>query len=44
VGELADGVIVGSALIKAVSAAADKPGAAAAFVREMQAGLGEKGG
>jgi tryptophan synthase alpha chain len=44
VGELADGVIVGSALIKAVSAAADKPGAAAAFVREMQAELGEKGG
>lgn len=44
VGELADGVIVGSALIKAVSAAADKPAAAAAFVREMQAGLAQEGG
>jgi len=40
IGRLADGVIVGSALINAVDqAAADKPGAAAAFVREMREGV-----
>lgn len=35
VGELADGVIVGSALIKAVTEAGDKPDAAYRFVREL---------
>ncbi len=35
VGKLADGVIVGSALIKAVDGAADKPAAAAQFVRAL---------
>ena len=42
VGELADGVIVGSALINAVDAvadAADKPAAAAAFARALQIAL-----
>lgn len=37
VGELADGVIVGSALIRAVGDAADKPEAAYRFVREIVA-------
>lgn len=42
VGRLADGVIVGSALINAVDAASDnKPAAAAAFVRSLQASLGQ---
>lgn len=35
----ADGIIVGSALIRAVDAAADKPQAAAAFVQELRTGL-----
>jgi tryptophan synthase alpha chain len=40
VGRLADGVIVGSALINAVDAATtDKPGAAAAFVQSLQQSL-----
>ncbi len=39
VGQLADGVIVGSALINAVNGAADKPGAAAEFVRSLRKGL-----
>ena len=39
VGDFADGVIVGSALINAVDAAVDKPAAARAFVRELQAAL-----
>ncbi len=37
VGDVADGVIVGSALIRAVGEAADKPGAAYRFVREIVA-------
>lgn len=41
VGRLADGVIVGSALIHAVSQAADPASAAAAFVRELAGGLRE---
>jgi tryptophan synthase alpha chain len=40
VGRIADGVIVGSALINAVDAAQDKPAAAAAYVREMAEALG----
>lgn len=36
---LADGVIVGSALINAVDAAEDKPAAAAAFVKSLQSAL-----
>ncbi|MCB8923848.1 MAG: tryptophan synthase subunit alpha [Ardenticatenaceae bacterium] len=36
VGELADGVIIGSALVKAVDAAKDKPTAAATFVASMK--------
>ncbi|MGC8781474.1 MAG: tryptophan synthase subunit alpha, partial [Anaerolineae bacterium] len=36
VGRLADGVIVGSALIAAVSAAADPPAAAHAFIRQLR--------
>ncbi len=40
VGRIADGVIIGSALINAVdSVSDDKPGAAAAFAREMAAAL-----
>ncbi|MFQ5420191.1 MAG: tryptophan synthase subunit alpha [Anaerolineae bacterium] len=39
VGQLADGVIVGSALINAVNEAADKPAAAAAFVQALQQGV-----
>lgn len=39
VGQLADGVIVGSALINAIDAADDKPAAAAAFVQALQAAL-----
>lgn len=39
IGRLADGVIVGSALINAVDAATDKPGAAAGFVRTLRAAL-----
>jgi tryptophan synthase alpha chain len=39
VGRIADGVIVGSALINAVDAAEDKPAAAAAYVQEMAAAL-----
>jgi tryptophan synthase alpha chain len=39
VGRIADGVIVGSALINAVDAAEDKPAAAAAYVSEMAAAL-----
>jgi tryptophan synthase alpha chain len=39
VGTLADGVIVGSALINAVDTAADKPQAAATFVRSLQEAL-----
>lgn len=39
VGGFADGVIVGSALINAVDAAADKPAAARAFVQELRAAL-----
>lgn len=41
IGGLADGVIVGSALINAVNRAEeDKPGAAAAFVRALREGMG----
>jgi len=36
IGKLADGVIVGSALINAVDASDDKPAAAAAFVRSLK--------
>lgn len=36
IGRLADGVIVGSALINAVDAAGDKPAAAAGFVRSLK--------
>ena len=39
VGQLADGVIVGSALINAVNAAEDKVGAAVQFVQALQGGL-----
>jgi tryptophan synthase alpha chain len=39
VGQVADGVIVGSALINAVDAAEDKPQAAAAFVQSLQQAL-----
>ena len=39
VGRLADGVIVGSALINAVERASDPPGAAAAFVLALRAAL-----
>jgi tryptophan synthase alpha chain len=39
VGRIADGVIVGSALINAVDAADDKPAAAAEYVRKMAAAL-----
>jgi tryptophan synthase alpha chain len=39
VGRLADGVIVGSALINAVRQAEDKPAAAAAFVRSLRDAL-----
>ncbi|MFQ5399128.1 MAG: tryptophan synthase subunit alpha [Anaerolineae bacterium] len=39
VGRIADGVIVGSALINAVDAAADKPTAAAEFVRSLRRAL-----
>lgn len=41
VGQLADGVIVGSALINAVRQADDKPAAAAAFVRSLRDALRE---
>ena len=39
VAQLADGVIVGSALINAVNAASDKPAAAAAFVQSLRTAL-----
>ena len=39
VGQLADGVIVGSALINAVNAAEDKPEAAVQFVKSLRDGL-----
>ena len=39
IGRLADGVIVGSALINAVDAAEDKPAAAAAFVHSLREAL-----
>lgn len=39
IGRIADGVIVGSALINAVDAADDKPAAAAAYVQAMAAAL-----
>jgi tryptophan synthase alpha chain len=39
IGQLADGVIVGSALINAVDATEDKTAAAAAFVRSLRAAL-----
>ncbi len=39
VGQLADGVIVGSALINAVNRATDKPAAAAEFVRQLRQAL-----
>lgn len=39
IGQFADGVIVGSALIDAVDAAADKPASAARFVQALSAGL-----
>lgn len=39
VGHIADGVIVGSALINAVNGASDKPAAAAAFVQSLQTAL-----
>ncbi|MCP5097714.1 MAG: tryptophan synthase subunit alpha [Chloroflexi bacterium] len=39
VGEMADGVIVGSAVINAATEADDKPAAAAAFVASLQNGL-----
>jgi tryptophan synthase alpha chain len=39
IGRLADGVIVGSALINAVDAAEDKPAAAARFVRALRDAL-----
>jgi tryptophan synthase alpha chain len=45
IGRLTDGVIVGSALINAVDAAADKPAAAVRFVRTLRDGLiSESGG
>ncbi len=40
VGRLADGVIVGSALIDAVDRAADAPAAASAFVTSLRLALG----
>lgn len=40
IGRLADGVIVGSALINAVDAAQDKPAAAAAFIHSLRVALG----
>ena len=39
VGQVADGVIVGSALINAVDANQDKPGAAVAFIQSLQTAL-----
>ncbi len=39
IGELADGVIVGSALINAVDRATDKQAAAAEFVKSLRAGV-----
>ncbi|MCA9938690.1 MAG: tryptophan synthase subunit alpha [Anaerolineales bacterium] len=39
IGQFADGVIVGSALINAVDVAADKPAAAVQFVQTLAAGL-----
>jgi tryptophan synthase alpha chain len=39
IGDIADGVIVGSALIRAVDSAVDKPRAAADFVADLQAAL-----
>lgn len=42
VGQLADGVIVGSALINAADAAEDKPAAARQFVKSLQAGLNHR--
>ena len=41
VGQIADGVIIGSALINAVREANDPAGAAADFVRGLRAGLSE---
>jgi tryptophan synthase alpha chain len=42
VGEISDGVIIGSALIKAVSEAQDYPAAAGQFVRRIVIALGTK--
>ena len=39
VGQIADGVIVGSALIRAVGESADPPTAARAFVRSLRTSL-----
>jgi tryptophan synthase alpha chain len=39
IGEFADGIIIGSALINAVDKARDKPAAASAFVSELQRAL-----
>ena len=39
IGQVADGVIIGSALINAVNASESKPQAAAAFVRSLQQAL-----
>jgi tryptophan synthase alpha chain len=44
VGQMADGVIVGSALINAVDRGTDKPQAAAVFVRSLQAALEQSSG
>jgi tryptophan synthase alpha chain len=44
VGEIADGVIVGSALINAAGNAADPAGAAGAFVRQLREALGQRMG
>ncbi len=42
VGQLADGVIVGSAVINAADAAEDKPAAARQFVKSLQEGLNRR--
>jgi tryptophan synthase alpha chain len=39
VSQIADGVIVGSALVQIVDRAADKPGAAAQFIRQLKASM-----
>jgi tryptophan synthase alpha subunit len=39
VSQIADGVIVGSALVQVVDRAEDKPQAAAQFIRELKASM-----